>query len=102
MRLVSIVVEGYIEEGVHRYIVVVVDNYKEIHHNYYLSMHHGMALTHSTLEEVVAKRVDHKHIVPPLIVPSLMHTPIVISISYNIVRTKLIAKWVRIHSKKRK
>ncbi|KAL4315726.1 hypothetical protein AHAS_Ahas15G0213900 [Arachis hypogaea] len=41
-------------------------------------------------------------LLPPLVVPSLMHVTIVISISYNIVRTTLIAKRMRIHSVKRK
>ncbi|KAL4315988.1 hypothetical protein AHAS_Ahas15G0240100 [Arachis hypogaea] len=43
-------------------------------------------------------------LLPPLIVPSLMHTSIkaFISISYNIVSTKLIAKRMRIQSSKRK
>ncbi|KAL4344252.1 hypothetical protein AHAS_Ahas11G0159800 [Arachis hypogaea] len=59
------VVEGYIEKGVHRHMVVVVDNHKEVHHNHWIGMHHRMALAHSTLEEVVAKKVDHKHMAPP-------------------------------------
>ncbi|KAL4287797.1 hypothetical protein AHAS_Ahas19G0222100 [Arachis hypogaea] len=41
-------------------------------------------------------------LLPRLVVPSLMHVAIVISISYNIVRTTLIAKMMRIHSFKRK
>ena len=32
MGLVSMVVEGYIEEGVHRHMVVVVDNHNKGHH----------------------------------------------------------------------
>ena len=34
MRLVSMVVEGYIEEGVHMYVVVVVDNHNKGHHTH--------------------------------------------------------------------
>ncbi|KAL4374114.1 hypothetical protein AHAS_Ahas05G0149400 [Arachis hypogaea] len=36
-------------------------------------------------------------ILPPSIVPSLMHVLNVVSISYNIVRTTLIAHVMRIH-----
>ncbi|KAL4276414.1 hypothetical protein AHAS_Ahas20G0204800 [Arachis hypogaea] len=48
------------------------------------------------------KLIKCLRLLPPLVVPSLMHVTIVISISYNIVRTKLIAKRMRIHSVKRK
>jgi len=65
MRLVSRVVGSYIEEGVHRHMVVMVDNHKEIHHIHWNGMHHGMVLAHSALEEVVAKRIDHKLVAPP-------------------------------------
>ncbi|KAL4316040.1 hypothetical protein AHAS_Ahas15G0245300 [Arachis hypogaea] len=65
MRLVSMVVEGYIEEGVHRDMVGVVNNHKEVHHSHCLGMHHGMTLVHSMLDGVVAKRVYHKHMAPP-------------------------------------
>jgi len=41
-------------------------------------------------------------LLPSLIVPSLIQAFIVISISYNIIVTKLIAKGVRIHGKRRK
>ncbi|KAL4276276.1 hypothetical protein AHAS_Ahas20G0191000 [Arachis hypogaea] len=41
-------------------------------------------------------------LLPSLIVPSLMQASIVISSSYNMIGTKLIAKWVRIHSIERK
>ncbi|KAL4293523.1 hypothetical protein AHAS_Ahas18G0136600 [Arachis hypogaea] len=58
MRLVSMVVEDYIEEGVHRYMMVVVDNHKEVHHNHCLGMHHRMALAHGIFGKVVAKKVD--------------------------------------------
>ncbi|KAL4357091.1 hypothetical protein AHAS_Ahas09G0152000 [Arachis hypogaea] len=40
-------------------------------------------------------------LLPPLIVPSLMHIFIVIFTSYNKFVTKLIAKGVRIHSESR-
>ncbi|KAL4306203.1 hypothetical protein AHAS_Ahas16G0154800 [Arachis hypogaea] len=41
-------------------------------------------------------------LLPPLIVPFLMYILIVISISYNIVVTTLIAKRMRIHNSKSK
>ncbi|KAL4329752.1 hypothetical protein AHAS_Ahas13G0331500 [Arachis hypogaea] len=62
--LVSMV-EGYIEERVHRHMVVVVDNHKEVYHSHRIDMHLGMALAYSTLKEVVAKMVDHKLEAPP-------------------------------------
>ena len=54
-----------IEELVHRHMVVIVDNHKEVHHNYWIGMHHGMALACSTLERVVATEVVHKLEAPP-------------------------------------
>ncbi|KAL4356700.1 hypothetical protein AHAS_Ahas09G0112900 [Arachis hypogaea] len=39
-------------------------------------------------------------LLPPLILPSFMHVLIVISSSCNMIITKLIAKGVRIHSRK--
>ncbi|KAL4356549.1 hypothetical protein AHAS_Ahas09G0097800 [Arachis hypogaea] len=65
MRLVSMVVENNVDEEVHRHIVVVIDNHKEVHHNHWIGLHHGMVLAHSTLVEVVAKRVVHKLGTPP-------------------------------------
>ncbi|KAL4276987.1 hypothetical protein AHAS_Ahas20G0262100 [Arachis hypogaea] len=52
------VVQSYIEEGVHRHMVGLVGNYKGVHHIHCLGMHIEMALAHSKLEEVFAKRVD--------------------------------------------
>ncbi|KAL4371649.1 hypothetical protein AHAS_Ahas06G0186900 [Arachis hypogaea] len=46
-------------------MVVVVNNHKEIHHNRWIGMHQGMALVHSALKEVVAMKVDHRHMAPP-------------------------------------
>ncbi|KAL4276737.1 hypothetical protein AHAS_Ahas20G0237100 [Arachis hypogaea] len=54
-----------IEELVHRHMVVIVDNHKEVHHNYWIGMHHGMALAHSTLEEIIAMKVDQMLEAPP-------------------------------------
>ncbi|KAL4300857.1 hypothetical protein AHAS_Ahas17G0242800 [Arachis hypogaea] len=65
MRLVSMVVKDYIEEGGHRHMVVMVDNHKEVHHNHWIGMHHGIVLAHSTLEEVVSMKVDHMLEAPP-------------------------------------
>lgn len=62
--LVSMVVQNYVEEGVHRYMVMV-DSHRKVHHNHCLGMHHRMALVHSALVEVVAKRIDHMHMAPP-------------------------------------
>ena len=63
-RLVS-VVDGYVEDLAHRHMVVVLESHKEIHHSHWIDMHHRMALLHSALVEVVAKRIDHMHIAPP-------------------------------------
>ncbi|KAL4344866.1 hypothetical protein AHAS_Ahas11G0221200 [Arachis hypogaea] len=65
MGLVSMVVRGFVKDKAHRYMVVVVDSHKEVHHNHWVGMYHGMVLAHNTLEEVVAKKVDHKHMAPP-------------------------------------
>ncbi|KAL4287149.1 hypothetical protein AHAS_Ahas19G0157300 [Arachis hypogaea] len=64
MRLVTMI-EDFIEEGVHRHMVEVVDNHKEVHHSHRVGMHLGMTLAHSKLEEVVAKNVVHKLEAPP-------------------------------------
>ncbi|KAL4276204.1 hypothetical protein AHAS_Ahas20G0183800 [Arachis hypogaea] len=55
--LVSMVVQSYVEEGVHRYFVVRVDCHEEVHHNHCLGKYHIMVVD-SALEVVVAKRVD--------------------------------------------
>ena len=91
--LVSMV-EGYVEEVVHRHMMGLIGNYKVVHHIYHLGMHLGMALNHSNLvevgcheevhhnyclgmhnrmvvghsalEEVVAKTVDQILVAPPI------------------------------------
>ncbi|KAL4356699.1 hypothetical protein AHAS_Ahas09G0112800 [Arachis hypogaea] len=63
--LVSMVVQSHIEEGVHRHMVVVVDNQKSVHHSHYLDMHHKMVVD-SPLEVVVAMRVDQILVAPPI------------------------------------
>ncbi|KAL4276337.1 hypothetical protein AHAS_Ahas20G0197100 [Arachis hypogaea] len=68
--LVSMVVQSYVEEGVHRYIVVGVDYYEEVHRNHCLGKHHRMVVD-NTLEMVVAKRVDQI-----LVAPSIFDCPI--------------------------
>ncbi|KAL4276096.1 hypothetical protein AHAS_Ahas20G0173000 [Arachis hypogaea] len=62
--LVSMV-EGYVEGMAHRHIVVVIESDKGIHHNHWVDIHHGMALVHSVLVEVVAMKIDHMHMAPP-------------------------------------
>ncbi|KAL4315060.1 hypothetical protein AHAS_Ahas15G0147300 [Arachis hypogaea] len=47
-------------------MVVVIGSHEEIHHNHCLGMHHRMVVAHSTLEEVVAKRVDQILVTPPI------------------------------------
>ncbi|KAL4329305.1 hypothetical protein AHAS_Ahas13G0286800 [Arachis hypogaea] len=59
-------VESYVEEGVHRHMLVVVDNQKGAHRSHYLGMPLGMALGNSMLGEVVAKRVDQILVAPPI------------------------------------
>ncbi|KAL4356672.1 hypothetical protein AHAS_Ahas09G0110100 [Arachis hypogaea] len=60
------VVQNYVEEDVHRHMVVVVGSHKEVHHIHCLRMHHGMALARSTSERVVAMEVVHKLEAPPI------------------------------------
>ena len=60
--LVSMVVQSYVEEGVHMHVVGLVGNYKGVHHIHHLDMHPGMALDHSNLVEVGShKKVHHNH-----------------------------------------
>ncbi|KAL4315544.1 hypothetical protein AHAS_Ahas15G0195700 [Arachis hypogaea] len=63
-RLVSMV-EVHVKDMTHRHMVVVLESHKEIYHSYWIDMHHRMALLHSALVEVVAKRIDHMHMAPP-------------------------------------
>ncbi|KAL4373274.1 hypothetical protein AHAS_Ahas05G0065400 [Arachis hypogaea] len=58
-------VESYVEGMDHRHMVVVLESHKEIHHSHLIGMHHRMALLHSALVEVVAMRIDHKHMALP-------------------------------------
>ena len=64
--LVSMVVQSYVEEGIHRRMVVVVDNQKSAHHSHCLDMHHRMVVSYSALEGIVAKRVDQILVAPPI------------------------------------
>ncbi|KAL4276705.1 hypothetical protein AHAS_Ahas20G0233900 [Arachis hypogaea] len=92
--LVSIVVQNYVEEGVHRHMVGLVGNYKgvyyihrlsmhprmaldhgnlvevgcheRVHYNHFLGMHRRTVVAHGTLEEVVAERVDQILVAPPI------------------------------------
>ncbi|KAL4396792.1 hypothetical protein AHAS_Ahas01G0127300 [Arachis hypogaea] len=64
--LVSRVVYNYIEEGVHRRVVVGSECHEKVHHNHCLGMHHGMVVACSTLDGVVAKRVDQILVAPPI------------------------------------
>ncbi|KAL4329434.1 hypothetical protein AHAS_Ahas13G0299700 [Arachis hypogaea] len=71
------VVQGYVEEGVNRHMVVVDDCHKEVYHNRCLGMHHGMSLARSTSERVVAMEVVHK-----LEAPSTFDCPILDACSH--------------------
>ncbi|KAL4381543.1 hypothetical protein AHAS_Ahas04G0144000 [Arachis hypogaea] len=64
--IVSVVVQSYAEEGVHRRMVVVVGNQKSAHHSRHLGIPLGRVLGHSMLVEVVAKRVDQILVAPPI------------------------------------
>ncbi|KAL4396601.1 hypothetical protein AHAS_Ahas01G0108200 [Arachis hypogaea] len=92
MELVSMVV-GYIEEGVHRYIVVGVDCHDRSTITFVLVciMEWLLLIVHwrGLLPRGLMKSL---WLLPSLIVPSLMQAFIVISTSYNIIVTKLIAK----------
>ncbi|KAL4396791.1 hypothetical protein AHAS_Ahas01G0127200 [Arachis hypogaea] len=72
MRLVNMVVEGYVKDRAHRVMVVVVDNHKEVHHNHWICIHHGMVLAHSMSEEVVAMKAVHKLEAPPTLDCSIL------------------------------
>ncbi|KAL4330149.1 hypothetical protein AHAS_Ahas13G0371200 [Arachis hypogaea] len=61
--LVSMV-DDYVEDMAHRCMVVVLGSHKGILHSHWIGMHHRMALLHSALVEVVAKRIDHMHMAP--------------------------------------
>ncbi|KAL4374191.1 hypothetical protein AHAS_Ahas05G0157100 [Arachis hypogaea] len=63
--LASMVVQSYVEEGVHTHMVGLVCNYKGVHHIHCLGTDLGMAPAHSELMEVVAKRVVYKLEAPP-------------------------------------
>ena len=52
--LVSMVVQRYVEEVVHKHMVGLVGNYKGVHHIYQLGMHCKMVFVHDILEDVVA------------------------------------------------
>ncbi|KAL4373126.1 hypothetical protein AHAS_Ahas05G0050600 [Arachis hypogaea] len=71
---VSMVVQNYVEEGVHRRMVVVVDNQKSAHHSRHLDMLLGMALGYSILVEVVAKMVDQILVAPPIFDSPILDT----------------------------
>ncbi|KAL4397221.1 hypothetical protein AHAS_Ahas01G0170200 [Arachis hypogaea] len=55
-------VESYVEDMVHRHMVVVLESHKVIHHSHWIGMHQRMALLHSALVEVVAKKIDPHHL----------------------------------------
>ncbi|KAL4306613.1 hypothetical protein AHAS_Ahas16G0195800 [Arachis hypogaea] len=60
--LVSVVVQSYVEEAVHRYMMGLVGNYKGVHHIYYLGTHLGMVLDYSILVGVgCQKEVHHNY-----------------------------------------
>ncbi|KAL4371689.1 hypothetical protein AHAS_Ahas06G0190900 [Arachis hypogaea] len=64
--LLSMVVQSYVEEVVHKHMVGLVGNYKGVHHNYCLGIHHKMVVGYSALEGVIAKRVDQILVAPPI------------------------------------
>ncbi|KAL4350343.1 hypothetical protein AHAS_Ahas10G0132500 [Arachis hypogaea] len=71
--VVSMVVQSHVEEGVHRHMVVVVDNQKSAHHSHCLDMHYRMVVD-SPLEVVVAMRVDQILVAPPIFDSSNLDT----------------------------
>ncbi|KAL4329320.1 hypothetical protein AHAS_Ahas13G0288300 [Arachis hypogaea] len=84
-RLVSMVVQSYVEDGVHRHMVVLVGNYKGS------TIDIGVICILEWLLFIVHWRrllprglIKSLRFLPPLIVPSLMQVLIVASISYNI------------------
>ncbi|KAL4337369.1 hypothetical protein AHAS_Ahas12G0103300 [Arachis hypogaea] len=95
------VVQSYVEEEVHRHMVGLVGNYKEVHHSYWIYMHLGIDLAHSKLVEVVAKRVDQILEAPPIfdypILDASFHCSFH-SLQHGLNQTQ--PKGVRIHSNK--
>ena len=71
--LVSMV-GSYVEDMLHRHMVVVLESHKVIHHSHWIDMHHRMALLHSALVEVIAMRIDHMHMAPPTFDCSILDT----------------------------
>ncbi|KAL4306691.1 hypothetical protein AHAS_Ahas16G0203600 [Arachis hypogaea] len=103
VRLVSKMVEDYVEEVVHRHMVVEIGNHSKVYHIRWIGMHYGAGCNYNMPEEVVAMKMVHM-LEAPLTFdsPTLNANLIEIFVSYNIVGTKLIAKRVRIHSERRK
>ncbi|KAL4397320.1 hypothetical protein AHAS_Ahas01G0180100 [Arachis hypogaea] len=60
------VVQSYVEEGIHRHVLVGIECHVKVHHNHCLGMHHGMVVARGILEGTVAKRVDQILVVPPI------------------------------------
>ncbi|KAL4287706.1 hypothetical protein AHAS_Ahas19G0213000 [Arachis hypogaea] len=67
-------VESYVEDILHRHMVVVLESHKVSHHNHWIDMHHRMALLHSALVGVVAMKIDHMHMAPPTFGHPILNT----------------------------
>ncbi|KAL4397036.1 hypothetical protein AHAS_Ahas01G0151700 [Arachis hypogaea] len=97
------VVQNYVEEGVHRHVVVGIECHVKVHHNHCLGMHHGMVVSRGILEGLLIRGlIKSLWLLPSLIVPTMVHVVIIISSSCNIIITTLVAKGVRVHSRKEK
>ncbi|KAL4276052.1 hypothetical protein AHAS_Ahas20G0168600 [Arachis hypogaea] len=62
--LVSMV-ENNVKVGVHKHMVIVVDNHKKCHHNHWIGMHHGLNYAHNMPKEVVVMKIVHRIETPP-------------------------------------
>ena len=54
----NVVIEGYVGDMGHRYMVVEVHNQGEIHHILGLGMHIGEGSAHCSMEEVAPPKID--------------------------------------------
>ncbi|KAL4321696.1 hypothetical protein AHAS_Ahas14G0136300 [Arachis hypogaea] len=107
--LVSMVVQSYVEEVVHRRMMGLVGNYKGVHYIYHLGS--TITIVSTCIVEWLSSMVRWKVLLPKglirsswfrpsLIVLTLMYVPVIASIHFNNIRTKLKATGVRTHINK--
>ncbi|KAL4300221.1 hypothetical protein AHAS_Ahas17G0179200 [Arachis hypogaea] len=93
--LVSMVVRSDVEEVVHWHMMELAGNYKGVYHIYHL----GWSLSMVSWKVLLPKGLIRSlWFLPFLIVLTLMHIPVITSIPFNNIGTKLKARGVRTHS----